>query len=70
MPLIVAISGSPSSPSRSTALAHHVSATLQARGFELASIAVRELPAAELLTGRTGDPVIAAAIALVERAMR
>jgi FMN reductase len=68
MSLIVAISGSPSSPSRSSALARHASKSLQARGFELAAIEVRELPATELLTGRTSDPVIAAAIALVERA--
>jgi FMN reductase len=68
MSLIVAISGSPSIPSRSAALAHHVGGSLEARGFELASIQVRELPAGELLTGRTSDPAIAAAIALVERA--
>jgi len=68
MSLIVAISGSPSTPSRSGALANHVAADLRTRGFELASITVRDLPAAELLTGRTGDPAIAAAIALVERA--
>jgi len=68
MTLIVAISGSPSSPSRSTALARHVAGDLRARGFELASIEVRDLPAGELLTGQTTDPAIAAAIALVERA--
>jgi FMN reductase len=68
MTLIVAISGSPSSPSRSTALARHVAGDLRARGFELASIDVRDLPAGELLTGQTTDPAIAAAIALVERA--
>jgi FMN reductase len=68
MSLIVAISGSPSSPSRSTAVARHVSLALEARGFELAHIEVRELPASELLTGRTTDPAIAAAIALIARA--
>jgi FMN reductase len=68
MSLIVAISGSPSSPSRSTAVAHHVSDALRARGFELAHIGVRELPAAELLAARTTDPAIAAAVALVARA--
>jgi len=68
MPLILTISGSPSTPSRSAALANHVAGNLVARGFELAAINVRDLPAAELLTGRTSDPAIAAAIALVERA--
>jgi len=68
MSLIVAISGSPSTPSRSGALANHVADDLRNRGFELASITVRDLPAGELLTGRTSDPTIAAAIALVERA--
>jgi FMN reductase len=68
MSLIVAISGSPSSPSRSTTVARHVSGALAARGFELAHIEVRDLPASELLTGRTTDPAIAAAIALIARA--
>jgi len=68
MPRILTISGSPSTPSRSAALANHVAGNLEARGFELASINVRDLPAAELLTGRTSDPAIAAAIALVEQA--
>jgi FMN reductase len=68
MALVLTISGSPSTPSRSAALANHVAGNLVARGFELAAINVRDLPAAELLTGRTSDPVIAAAIALVERA--
>jgi FMN reductase len=68
MSLIVAISGSPSSPSRSSALARHAGKSLQTRGFELAAIEVRELPAVELLTGRTSEPTIAAAIALIARA--
>jgi FMN reductase len=68
MALIVAISGSPSVPSRSAALAQHVAVDLRGRGFELASIIVRDLPAGELLTGRTSDPAIAEAIALVGRA--
>ena len=68
MSLIVAISGSPSIPSRSAALADHVAGALRARGFDLAAIQVRELPAAELFHGRVSDPVVAEAIALVERA--
>jgi FMN reductase len=68
MSLIAVISGSPSVPSRSAALAGHVADNLRGRGFELAAIQVRELPAAELLHGRVADPAVAAAIALVERA--
>jgi FMN reductase len=65
---VVTITGSPSNPSRSAALALHVAHRLRARDFELASINVRELPAEALLAGRTDDPAIAAAIRLVERA--
>src|SRR5436190_23782226 len=68
MSFIVATSGSPSTSSRSAALAEHVAHNLRTRGFELASINVRELPASELLAGRASDPAIAAAVALIERA--
>jgi FMN reductase len=68
MSLIVVISGSPSVPSRSAALAGHVAEDLRGRGFELAAIQVRELPATELVHGKTGSPEITAAIALIERA--
>jgi FMN reductase len=68
MALVLTISGSPSTPSRSAALANHVAGDLRARGFELASINVRDLPAAALITGQITDPAIAEAIALVERA--
>lgn len=68
MPHIVVISGSPSTPSRTAALAEHVACDLRRRGFALETIAVRELPGAELIAGRTDDPVIAAAVALVARA--
>jgi FMN reductase len=59
---IVTISGSPSLPSRSAALAQYVAVRLRARGFELASINVRELPADELLAGRATHAAIAAAL--------
>jgi FMN reductase len=68
MTLIVAISGSPSAPSRSAALAAHVSRDLRARGFELAAINVRDLPAHALVTANAQDPEISAAAALVARA--
>jgi FMN reductase len=68
MPSVVTITGSPSHPSRTAALALHVADQLGARGFELASIHVRDLPARELLAGQPADPVIAAAIRHIERA--
>ncbi|HEX3480217.1 MAG TPA: NADPH-dependent FMN reductase [Kofleriaceae bacterium] len=68
MASVVTITGSPSHPSRTAALALHVADQLRARGFELASINVRDLPARELLTAQVADPGIAAAIHHVERA--
>ncbi len=68
MPSIVTITGSPSHPSRTAALALHVADQLRARGFDLESINVRDLPARELLAGQLADPVIAAAIRHIERA--
>lgn len=68
MSLVVVISGSPSTSSRSAALAEHVAGKLRARGFELASINVRTLPAEDLLAARASDPAIAAAVALIEQA--
>lgn len=62
MTSIVTIAGSPSLPSRSAALTQYVAAQLCARGFELSSINVRELPADELLAGRTTHPALAAAL--------
>lgn len=68
MTSVVTITGSPSLPSRSAAVALHVSELLRARGFDLELINVRDLPAAGLVTGQASDPVIAAAIRQVERA--
>jgi FMN reductase len=68
MTSIVTITGSPSKPSRSAALALHVANQLRPHGFELESINVRDLPAVDLLAGRTSDPAIANAIRTIERA--
>lgn len=68
MASVVTITGSPSHPSRTAALVLHVADQLRARGFELASINVRDLPAHALLTAQLTDPVIAAAIADIARA--
>jgi len=68
MPSVVTITGSPSHPSRTVALALHVADQLRARGFDHEPVHVRDLPARELLAGQPGDPVIAAAIRQIERA--
>jgi FMN reductase len=68
MTSVVTLTGSPSQSSRSAALALHVANQLGARGFELESINVRDLPADALLGGRASDPAIAAAIRQVEHA--
>ena len=68
MPLIVTLSGSPSSPSRSQALADLTGARLRQAGFEVVAINVRDLPAAALLQAQTTDPELQAALALIARA--
>ncbi|HEX3763507.1 MAG TPA: NADPH-dependent FMN reductase [Kofleriaceae bacterium] len=68
MASVVTITGSPSHPSRTAALALHVADQLRGRGFELESINIRDLPAHALLTAQLADPVIAAAIGHIERA--
>src|SRR5215468_2278803 len=68
MTTIVTISGSPSVPSRSAALALHVASLLRARNLEVVSLDVRDLPAAELLGARTSEPAIASAVHQVQRA--
>jgi FMN reductase len=68
MSLIVTLSGSPSSPSRSLELADLVGGRLRGAGFEVAAINVRDLPGTALLHGRGDDPEIEAALGLVARA--
>ncbi len=65
MSLIVTISGSPSATSRTSALALHVGAQLAGRGFEVRSIAVRDLDPEALLHARVDAPAIRDALALV-----
>jgi FMN reductase len=68
MSLVVTISGSPAAPSRTHALATHVGESLAARGFEVASINVRDLPAEDLLHARADSPALRQPLGLVERA--
>jgi len=68
MARIVTISGSPSQTSRTSMLARHVGGKLQADGFTVESIEVRDLPAEDLLLARPTAPGLSAALGLVERA--
>jgi FMN reductase len=68
MSLIVNIVGSPSPDSRTLALTDSVAVTLAAKGFDLETINVRDLPAEDLLWARLDSPAMARALALVERA--
>jgi FMN reductase len=68
MSLIVTVTGSPSEGSRTARLAQDVGATLARRGFEVAAVNVRDLPADDLIGARVQSEPIAAALALIERA--
>ena len=68
MSLIVTVTGSPSEGSRTARLAQDVGATLIARGFEVAAINVRDLPAADLVSAHIQSPPISEALGLIERA--
>jgi len=68
MSLIVTISGSPGAASRTSALTTRVGRALAGQGFEVESINVRDLPAADLIHAATDAPALQPALALVERA--
>ena len=68
MTTVITITGSPSVPSRSAALALHVEGGLRARGFACSTINVRDLPPGGLIAGRADEPAIAAAIRQIEAA--
>lgn len=65
---IVTIAGSPSHPSRSSALLAHTRDLLKAQGFSVEAVNVRELPAEPLLYAQYDHPAIAAALAQVAQA--
>ena len=64
-PLVVTISGSPSSASRTQLLADKVGADIAARGFEVVPISVRDLPADDLMHARADAPALKDALDLV-----
>lgn len=65
---VLLIAGSPTSPSRSTALLESVGERLARRGAEIDRITVRDLPAQPLLLAEWDHPAIQRAIAQVARA--
>lgn len=65
---ILVITGSPTRPSRTAALAGFVAERLSAQGFRIQYLSVRDLPAEALLHARFDDPQIVAAQQQVEQA--
>jgi FMN reductase len=62
---VVSLSGSPSADSRSAALLHFIERRIASRASRVRHIALRELPAAELLQARADSPAIRVAVAAV-----
>jgi len=62
------LSGSPSSPSRSTRVLEHVGKQLNALGVQTTSLHIRDLPAQALLNADFSDPELLAAKRLLEQA--
>ena len=65
---VVTLAGSPDPRSRSTALLDLAARRLRGEGLRIRNIAVRELPASELLAADTRNPAIADALSAVEQA--
>src|SRR5262245_33630127 len=65
---LVTIAGSPSYPSRSSAVLEIIRSHFESRRFTTESIQVRTLPAEALLLGRYDDPAIQQAIATIAAA--
>jgi len=65
---ILLLSGSPSSPSRSSRLLSHIGQRLNAHGQRTVSIHVRDLPAQALLHADFGDPELQAAQQILKQA--
>ncbi|GGO87867.1 NADPH-dependent FMN reductase [Wenjunlia tyrosinilytica] len=68
MSSIIAISGSPSAQSRTAVAVGKALERLSSIGFDVRHIAVRDLPAEDLLAGRTDSPALSDAIGAVAAA--
>ncbi|GAA2410610.1 hypothetical protein GCM10010420_44210 [Streptomyces glaucosporus] len=65
---LLALSGSPSPVSRTALLVEHAIARLSATGYDAEHLAIRDLPAGELLAGRTEAPELRTAVGRVTAA--
>jgi FMN reductase len=65
---VVIISGSPSNPSRSSAISSYLENTLSKAGKQVGSITVRELPAEDLLFANFNSPEIKNAQSMIQQA--
>ena len=65
---VVTLAGSPSYPSRSTAILGHIRAQFEINGFSTEAISVRDLPAEALLHAQFDDPAIQRVITTIESA--
>lgn len=68
MAKVLAITGSPSHPSRTYSLVEYAVQLLQQEGFQVDLISVRDLPAEDLVFGRYDSPALAQPKALLEQA--
>ncbi|MFJ9408780.1 NADPH-dependent FMN reductase [Streptomyces sp. NPDC101393] len=68
MASLLAISGSPSADSRTALLTGHLVQQLSLAGYPTGHLRVRDLPAADLLAGRTGSPALRRALDAVAAA--
>lgn len=68
MTLILALGGSPSSPSRSAALLEHAVEYMEARGMQTKTLHVRDLDPRELMHAQLNGPTVTAAGALIAEA--
>ncbi len=62
MASVLVLTGSPSTVSRTAALARHVGDELALAGHDVSTLAIRSLPPAALLAADTADPEVAAAV--------
>lgn len=68
MPNIVIISGSPSQPSRSSAIASYLEKNLVNEGQQVKNITIRDLPPEDLIYGNFQSPALKQALAEIEQA--
>ncbi len=68
MPDVVTIAGSPSVPSRSSAVLDYARGVLKSNGLDSAALVVRNLPPEDLIYGRHDSPAIQEALGVVRAA--